>query len=371
MKSAFPLFFAGVLTALAYVSWRIWHILPFPLYGKWTFTLLYIASFFMLFAALSPALDKLPLWLSTVVYEVGTSSLQVLLYLFLTFVVLHLGRLLHLLPPSLLLNSVKGSVAVALWMVVLLGYGYVNYLHKVRVPLTVHTRKALPRPVKLVLISDLHLGYHNRRAELARWVGLINAEKPDAVLIAGDVVDRSLRPLFATGMAEEFRNIQAPIYASLGNHEYYGGEAGAERFFSKAGITLLRDSAAHVAHLDVAGRDDRSNPRRKPLATLLQSVSPHRFTLLLDHQPYHLEEAEHAGIDFQFSGHTHRGQVWPISWIVDRLYEKSWGSHSRNHTYYYISSGLGIWGGKFRIGTQSEYVALTIKPAPQEGFYSK
>lgn len=49
-----------------------------------------------------------------------------------------------------------------------------------------------------------------------------------------------------------------------------------------------------------------------------------------------------AGIDFQFSGHTHRGQIWPVSWITDAIFEKSWGRHARGGTQYYISSGLGI-----------------------------
>jgi predicted MPP superfamily phosphohydrolase len=85
-----------------------------------------------------------------------------------------------------------------------------------------------------------------------------------------------------------------------------------------------------------------------------------QYSIVLDHQPYNLDRAETAGIDFQLSGHTHRGQVWPISWITDHIYECSWGSHQRGNTQFYISSGLGIWGGKFRIGTQSEYVVATL-----------
>ena len=85
-----------------------------------------------------------------------------------------------------------------------------------------------------------------------------------------------------------------------------------------------------------------------------------QYSIVLDHQPYNLDCAETAGIDFQLSGHTHRGQVWPISWITDYIYECSWGSHQRGNTQFYISSGLGIWGGKFRIGTQSEYVVATL-----------
>ncbi|MBO6216439.1 MAG: metallophosphoesterase, partial [Prevotella sp.] len=85
-----------------------------------------------------------------------------------------------------------------------------------------------------------------------------------------------------------------------------------------------------------------------------------RYTILLDHQPYNLEQAEKAGVDFQFSGHTHHGQVWPISWITERIYEDAFGPYQRGNTRYYVSSGIGIWGGKFRIGTQSEYVVAKL-----------
>ena len=93
-------------------------------------------------------------------------------------------------------------------------------------------------------------------------------------------------------------------------------------------------------------------------------ISPAEYEdmILADIRPsiYHLEDAEQNGVDFQLSGHTHYGQVWPISWITDYVYECSFGEHQRGNTRYYVSSGLGIWGGKFRIGTRSEYVVVII-----------
>lgn len=68
----------------------------------------------------------------------------------------------------------------------------------------------------VVLASDLHVGYHNRKAELSRWVGLINAEKPDLVLFAGDILDGALRPARVWRYDEEFRRIAAPVYSCLG-----------------------------------------------------------------------------------------------------------------------------------------------------------
>jgi hypothetical protein len=211
------------------------------------------------------------------------------------------------------------------------------------------------------MLSDLHLGYHNPRKELARWVDLINAENPDVVLIAGDVIDMSMRPLVEENMAEEMRRLEAPVYACLGNHEYYSSEPLAEQFYRDARIQLLRDTCLVVGDLCIMGRDDRTNLRRRNIDELARMADHTKYIILLDHQPYHLEEAEQAGVDFQLSGHTHRGQVWPISWITDALYECSFGSHQRGKTRYYISSGIGIWGGKFRIGTRSEYVVATLE----------
>ena len=122
---------------------------------------------------------------------------------------------------------------------------------------------------------------------------------------------------------------------------------------------LLRDSSVVASGIRIVGRDDRSNASRRALNDL--APTDPLFTILLDHQPYHLEEAEQCGIDFQFSGHTHHGQVWPINWITDILYEKAYGAYQRGNTRYYVSSGLGIWDGKFRIGSQSEYLVLKLQ----------
>jgi predicted MPP superfamily phosphohydrolase len=194
---------------------------------------------------------------------------------------------------------------------------------------------------------------------------MINAEQPDLILIAGDIIDGSMRPLKEERMYEEFRRLKAPIYACIGNHEFYSGEPGAKQFYRDAGIHLLQDSIAVVGDLCIIGRDDRTNIHRKSLGKIMaenSSLTSHSsFLILLDHQPYHLEQAERQHIDFQFSGHTHHGQVWPISWITESIYECAFGAYKKGHTDYYISSGLGIWGGKFRIGTRSEYVVVTIK----------
>ena len=354
----FFLILALVVGLAAYVSWHLWRITPAGGVLRWAVVgmfLLWMVSFFVGFFVT----ELVPVKVAVVCYEVGNTWLIAFLYLFITFLLADIASLCHLLPKTFLKESMAGLLTVAGIVALVMMLGGLQYHHKHREEMTISTDKPLEQPMTVVLASDLHVGYHNRRAELARWVDLINAEHPDLVLIAGDIIDRSLRPVVEGGYAEEFRRIEAPVYTILGNHEYFSDVEGAERFFRDAGIVLLRDSVAHFKGVDVIGRDDRTMLRRASVKDLAKGQGG--FTILLDHQPYHLEDAEQAGIDFQFSGHTHRGQVWPASWVTDAVYEKSWGHHQRGHTRYYVSSGLGIWGPKIRVGTRSEYLVLHIK----------
>ena len=353
----FAVILALVLGLTGYVSWHLWRITPAGGLLRWAVVglfLLWMASFFVGFFVT----ERVPVNVATVFYEVGNTWLIAFLYLLIIFLLADIASLCHLLPKTYLKDSLTGLLSVTGIVTIVMVLGGFQYHHKQREEMTITTKKPLEKPLTIVLASDLHIGYHNRKAELARWVDLINAEKPDLVLIGGDIIDRSLRPVVEGHYAEEFRRIQAPVYTILGNHEYFSNAELSERFFKDAGIILLKDSVAHFKGIDIIGRNDRMAHHRAPIKDLAAGLEG--FTILLDHQPYHLEEAEKAGIDFQFSGHTHRGQIWPISWITDAIYEKSWGHHQRGHTRYYISSGLGIWGPKIRIGTRSEYLVLHL-----------
>ena len=355
------LFFVLPLAGLSYVLWHVWCLLPVGTPAKWAVVVACVMAFATIFLNFSRTIDSMPMPIARACYETGYSAVFVLLYLVIVFLLLDLGRLAGLVPrPWLYRNGVTAAVVAALTACVFI-YGYANYMHKRRHAVELTTAKPLGRDLRIVMMSDLHLGYHNPRAELAHWVDMVNAERPDLVLIAGDIVDMSLRPLRDDGMAAELRRIEAPVYACLGNHEYHSGLSESAAFLREAGVRLLRDGSAELGGLVLVGRDDRSNPRRKSLGALMRGVDRSKYVILLDHQPYHLEQAERAGVDFQLSGHTHHGQLWPVSWITDALYEDAYGPWRRGRTHYYVSSGMGIWGGKFRIGTCSEYVVATLR----------
>ena len=361
MKIGFIIVILISLAVNVYVLWHVYQVLPFPTWGKWTVVVLMAAALVMMFTGIFGAFNRMPLWLASATYDISTSWLIVFLYLLIIFLVLDLGRFVHLVPKQWLHSNAWTAASITVAIAGLLIYGNIHYHNKVRESLTLTTSKHLSAPVKVVMLSDLHLGYHNRKTEWQRWVKMINDEKPDLILVAGDIIDGYVRPLLEENMAADFHQLNAPIVACLGNHEYISGIDKSLNFYKQAGITLLRDNIVTMGDVMIAGRDDRSNSKRKTVEQLTANADKSKYLILLDHQPYHLEEAQKAGIDFQLSGHTHEGQVWPISMLVHKMYENAWGFCQKGDTRYYVSSGLGIWGGKYRIGTRSEYIVATIQ----------
>lgn len=356
------LFFVLPFVGLGYVLWHIWQILPFTTIVKSAVVAFCTLAFLSFFPVFFRYTDKLPINTASVLYEIGTSSIFIMLYLLMLFLLADVAKIFHIIPKGLLYSNIYSSIVVMIIIISVFVYGNINYNNKKRVELSLVTEKNIERDnFKIVLMSDLHLGYNNRKAEFARWVEKMNAENPDLILIGGDIIDTSIKPLIEEEISNEFKKLSAPVYACLGNHEYFSGRQSAIEFYKESGINLLIDSVANLSSISIIGRDDASNAGRKSVAELMNDALPGNYTVVLDHQPYNLNETEEAGVDFQFSGHTHRGQVWPISWITDMMFEDSYGRLQKGNTQYYVSSGIGIWGGKYRIGTRSEYVVVTLK----------
>ena len=249
----------------------------------------------------------------------------------------------------------------------LLGYGVYNYHHpetNVVSILTGKQYKDTTQAIKIVAISDVHLGNGTGKAALKGYVEMINAQRPDLILISGDLIDSSVVPLYTENMAEELADLKAPmgIYMVPGNHEYISGIDESIRYIKHTPIQLLRDSVVTLPNgIQLIGRDDRHNRKRRSLQELMAGVDQSKPTILLDHQPFNLKETEAAGIDLQFSGHTHHGQIWPINWVTDYIFEQSHGYRQWGNTHIYVSSGLSLWGPPFRIGTHGEMVIFNFQ----------
>jgi predicted MPP superfamily phosphohydrolase len=219
------------------------------------------------------------------------------------------------------------------------------------------------KSLSIVALSDVHLGEVIRKNMLVKYVELINRQNADVILIAGDLFDRNLHSVERQKMDAELRKLKSKygVYAILGNHEYYGNLGEAMEAIRRSGIKLLRDSAVTIdSSFVIVGRDDKTNPRRISLDSILLKVNNQLPLIMLDHQPLQLSQAAKNNIDLQISGHTHNGQIYPMNKIVARMYELGYGYKKTGDTHYYVSSGLGLWGAPIRLGTQSEIVKIQL-----------
>ena len=362
---------AVVLGAHYYLFYRLWYMIPLPAARP----VVLVAG---IAAVLCPILSTLvgnylPQAVTVFMHRIGMSWLMIFLYLLLAVVLIDLVRLTHLLPIGKLFSgSWVGFISLISAVALCLTFGYFNYLNKKKVELSLDIPKESRRinPLKIVAISDLHLGYGIGKKEFESWLPLINDEDPDVVLIVGDLVDSNTHPLFEQNFAESVRKIQSKygVYAVLGNHEYIGNATRSSLFLQSAGITLLRDSTVLIDDsFYLVGRDDRSNPKRKPVDELIAPFDTTKPLILLDHQPFNLNDTERNHIDLQLSGHTHNGQIWPFSWMIPKLFEHPYGYVKKGGSHIYVTSGLGIWGGKFRIGSRSEYVVIHLRCTSANG----
>ena len=348
-----------MVAAVVYVAFRIYLILPVKRWLKITLMAVYGLAAVAYALSLTVCLDALPISVASFAYIFGNSWFIAFLYALMIFVSMEILRIFGVLKKDLLRDNAAGSILVFAAIAALLTYGSINYRHKYREEITINTVK-IATPVKIVMLSDLHLGYPNRRPELSRWIDMVNAENADLVLIAGDIIDRSARVVKEDGDDAEFRRINAPVYACLGNHEYYAGEELSRQFYEDAGINLLVDSVATVNGITIIGRDDATNQERASAEDLAMTTDPRSFRILLNHRPDTLSQACRAGVDLQLSGHTHGGQIWPLTWLVTIENELARGYKEIDGTRFYVSPGIGIWGGRFRIGSRSEYLVIRV-----------
>ena len=321
--------------------------------GYWLAALALVLSIFVLRHI------EIPEVLSQGLFNIGSVWLVFTLYMVLALLVTDISKLF---VPTL---KTYGFVVSFGFTVCLLTYGYFNYKHPDINHLDITLDKPLQgQPMKIVAISDVHLGNGTRKPQLQKFVEMINAQEPDLIIIGGDLIDNSLIPLYQQKMEEELNQLKAPmgIYLAPGNHEYISGMEACEQFLKGTPIRLLRDSIVTLPNgLQLIGRDDRSNRRRLPIAELMKQADSTKPTLLIDHQPYEVAKKDSLGIDIQFSGHTHRGQVWPLSLLVDNMYEQSHGYRRWTNSHVYVSSGLSLWGPPFRIGTKSDMLVMRVK----------
>ena len=327
------------------------------------------AFFFSAFFVAMLGRNLFPLAIQKILYFPGTIWLGLMLYLLMFFLLTDIISFIKRFLPEKIKNNYRKIQVLSGYILVLClaVYGYYQYRNPqiVEQNISIAKKAGVYERLKVVGVSDFHLGVANDKKRLEQYVKLINEQHPDLILIAGDLIDNNVLPLEKERMWETLNKLKAPlgVYFCMGNHEYMVGVEESMNFLRKTGMNILIDSSVVINEsIQIIGRDDlqrRSN--RKSLKELVKDTDSSLPIFLIDHEPYHLYEAEESGIDLQFSGHTHNGQIFPGNLIVKLMYELEYGYMKRGNTHYFVSSGLGLWGPPFRIATKSEVVVFNVE----------
>jgi uncharacterized protein len=218
--------------------------------------------------------------------------------------------------------------------------------------------------ITILHVSDLHSGSVVGNRHLAKLIDLTEKEKPDIILIAGDIIDDNIDPFLEKNMGEILGKLNAPlgVYAVLGNHDYYGNDSNriiAE--MDRIGIRVLMDEYVNIDdQFYIAGRKEHTDEGRHSIADFFHGIDKTKPIIMMDHQPKDLDEAKENGVDLLLSGHTHKGQLAPADLITNRIFENDWGYLQKGSFHSVVSSGFGTWGPPLRIGSRSEVVMLKV-----------
>ena len=247
-------------------------------------------------------------------------------------------------------------------------HGHYKFLHPVvqQVHMTVHKQAGDIDSLRIAMVGDLHMGWMINRKHTKRFVDLIMAQKPDLILFVGDILDAQIEPILAERMEEELSRLSAPlgVYSCTGNHEYRYEAENRIRLLNEVGITMLRDSAVLIdSAFYVVGREDKIILNRLSTEDLFasQGVDLTKPVIVLNHTPDNLDEEVRAGADIAFYGHTHHGQAFPGNIATEIIFEVAHGYKKKSNTHIYVTSGIGLVGPQYRIGTVSEMVMVTVK----------
>lgn len=246
-------------------------------------------------------------------------------------------------------------------------YGYGEALNIRTERITIRTPK-VPEAignVRIVQVSDLHLGLIIREERLRRVLQAVKDAKPDILVSTGDLVDGQLNGM--NGLAEMLADIEPRLgkFAITGNHEFYAGLEQALAFTRKSGFRILRDQAITVdGVLNVAGIDDRAVRSQTGSddieKEMLSQLPQERFTLLLKHRPL-VEESSAGLFDLQLSGHAHKGQIFPFSLLTSLYYPVHAGFAALDRgSHLYVSRGTGTWGPPIRFLSPPEIAVIDL-----------
>lgn len=266
--------------------------------------------------------------------------------------IINLFTVVFRLPPAPkpLAGYIVSAAAVVLTVYSMINAVFIN-IKTVDVPASVDA--------DIVQLSDIHLGSTGKHF-LKRIIEKTNALNPDVVLITGDLVDS--RHQLNAGSLSLLNTLNAPVFFTSGNHEYYTGISHVEDYLkANTKVQFLRNESVDFNGIQIIGIDDshRTDQVADRLAEL--KLNPQKFSILMYHRPVGFDAAADAGIDLMLTGHTHNGQIFPFNFFVRRSFPYMKGLFEKADSILYVSTGTGTWGPAMRLGSKNQITIFKLR----------
>ncbi|MBP1532174.1 MAG: metallophosphoesterase [Alphaproteobacteria bacterium] len=222
----------------------------------------------------------------------------------------------------------------------------------------------IQKPLKALLISDLHITKMTPVSKVQSWVKYFNAQNPDIILMPGDIADDAVSDI--KKQIKELKKLKAPlgIYYTLGNHETYFDAIAWEAEFAGLGWQVLHNSGTSVADtgLYIAGLPD-TGAFAVNVTQAVRNAQSHEYRIMLSHIPTTFNLIKPHQVDLQVSGHTHGGQIFPFNWLT-KWGNKGYvfGEYTSSTAKMLISHGVGYWGPPMRLMAPSDAILIELLP---------
>ncbi len=323
------------------------------------------------------SLLQVPMVIKNILGFLSSYWMGILIYILLFFIiadlVLVLGSMIKVMPNPIpqSMRFISGLIVVLL-TIGTVSYGIYNANKIKHVSYDIQfSEKALSSEIKIVMISDLHLGAVNSENRIDKIVQDINNLEPDLVCIAGDIFDNDYYAIHNPDEAiASLKSIKVKygVYASLGNHDGGGTLSEMMDFLERSNIKLLNDEHVIIdERLVLVGRLDSSpiggfgDMSRKNLTEVIAQSDMKLPVVVIDHNPANIDEYG-SEVDLILAGHTHRGQIFPGSLFTKAIFAVDYGYYQKDSKspHVVVTSGVGTWGMPMRVGTNCEIVSINL-----------